>query len=74
MIPARDLSWMAAMAEDYERQAERGRRWRAHFARFMPPGRERRSKLRTLSFHANRLDRRANFLRAVVAHQTREAA
>lgn len=59
--------WASEMADGYERQAACNRCWRAHYAAMLPPGRERRSRLWLLAYHANRLERRAEFFRAVAA-------
>lgn len=60
-----DLAWAARLAEQHAFTAEQNRRWRAHYAATLPPGRARRSKLWLLTYYARRNDQRADFWQRV---------
>lgn len=62
-----NLAWAARLAEQHAAQAERNHLWRDHFAKAMPPGRERRSKLWLLSYYGRKARERAEFWRRVAS-------
>lgn len=61
------LEWASRLAEKHAAQAARNRVWHKHFAAALPLGRERRSKLWLLSFHARRNEARAYFWQRVAS-------
>lgn len=67
MTEHKPIEWAARLAHQCETQAVNNVRWRAHYARTLPPGRERRSRLWRLAYHARRNEQRAIFWREVSA-------
>jgi hypothetical protein len=63
IVVGADRARLLALAEQNAAAAEQNRLWHLHFARTMPPGRARRSRLWLLSYHGRKAREHAEFWR-----------